>query len=54
MSASEYLVCPETLALHEVFYYTAIDDLRRRVCTAPRAAVQSALMRPYTYFKVGN
>ena len=54
VSVSEYLVCPESLPLHEVYYYNAVGDLRRRVCAAPRAAIQNALMRPYTYLKVRN
>jgi len=50
--SSELLVCPGSLVLHEVFIYDAVSDLRRRVCAAPRAAIQNALMTPYNYLKV--
>ena len=54
VAISEYVVCPESLTLHEVFYYNEVSELRRRVCAAPRAAIQQALMKPYNYLKVGN
>ena len=54
LSVSEHLLCPESLALREVFYYNSVGDLRRRSCATPRAALQNALMRPYTYLKVGT
>ena len=52
VTASELLVCPESLVLHEVFIYNDVTDLKRRVCTAPRSAIQNALMTPYSYLKV--
>jgi len=51
-AASEYLVCPESLPLHEVFYYSDVSDLRQHVCASPRTTIRNALLRPYTYLKV--
>ena len=53
-TVSEFLVCPESLPLHEVFYFSAVSDLRNRICATPRSAIRNALMRPYNYLKVWN
>ncbi len=47
----KYLVCPQTLTLHEVFYYNSVSDVRRHINASPRAAIQTALNNPYHYLQ---
>ncbi|XP_072106099.1 origin recognition complex subunit 3 isoform X2 [Mobula birostris] len=47
----QYLLLPETQALHEVVYFKAASTLRRHLNAAPRAALQIALSNPYHYLK---
>ncbi|XP_033636011.1 origin recognition complex subunit 3-like [Asterias rubens] len=47
----KYLVCPQTLTLHEIFYYNSVADVRRHINASPRAAIQTALNNPFHYLQ---
>ncbi|XP_072036057.1 origin recognition complex subunit 3-like [Amphiura filiformis] len=47
----KYLVCPQTLTLHEIFYYNNVGEVRRHINASPRAAIQTALDNPYHYLQ---
>lgn len=44
-----YLLCPSQQALHEVFYYDAIETVKQRLSGCPRVAIQTALNNPRYY-----
>lgn len=44
-----YLLCPSDQALHEVFYYDAIEIVKQRLSGCPRVAIQTALNNPRYY-----
>lgn len=49
-----YLAPAEMQTLHEVMYFNAANTLREHLNATPRAALHTALNKPYFYLKVGN
>lgn len=45
------LVAPQSLTLHEIFYFDDVSKIRQYLQAAPRVAVQTALTNPYVYLQ---
>jgi len=48
----KYLIRPQSLPLHEVFYYNKVTDLRQHIDGCPRATIHRGLSSPYYYLQV--
>ncbi|XP_071954992.1 origin recognition complex subunit 3-like isoform X2 [Antedon mediterranea] len=46
-----YLKCPQSMPLYEVYYCTAVSEVRHHINASPRAALQTALSNPHYYLQ---
>ncbi|XP_033113233.1 origin recognition complex subunit 3-like [Anneissia japonica] len=47
----DYLKCPQSMPLFEVFYCTSVSEVRHHINASPRASLQTALSNPHYYLQ---